>query len=183
MPGTRTASPVGPETEPPAEAESRATAHRFERWPASLPGMLASGKSYSWIGTQLGCSRTTISRWSELPEVASALAEIVREASDVAKRRLCDAQGLAVDTLVDIAANAEQPASARIAAANSILDRTGVVKASEVTVSAAVTVAADGDPRAPLAAKLAALLPTLPPETDDDPDDEPAPEPEDGGSE
>lgn len=183
MPDTRTANPLGPETEPPAEVEFRATAHRFERWPAELPGLLASGKSYSWIGTQLGCSRSTISRWAELPEVATALAELVREASDVAKRRLADAQGLAVDTLLTIAGDADQPASARIAAANSILDRTGVVKASEVTVSAAVTVAAEGDPRAPLAAKLAALLPALPPALDDDPDDAPASEPEDGGSE
>lgn len=69
-------------------ATPRKKPHKIRKPPASLPGLLASGRSFVSIGEQLGVDRETISAWSKLPNIQTAIEQIRREASQQAVARL-----------------------------------------------------------------------------------------------
>jgi len=76
-----------------------------------------------------GIGETTLWRWLKEKDFADAYRELKREAVDQAIARLQVASGKAVDTLVEVIENVENPPSVRVNAAKTIIEM--AVKAVE----------------------------------------------------
>lgn len=86
--------------------------------------LLAFGESPPRVAKTVGVNRTTVWRWTQEPEFAAVLAELHRDLTEIAKKRLRALAQSAVDTLDDLLESDDTRAA--LGAANSILDRIGV---------------------------------------------------------
>ena len=70
-----------------------------------------------------GIGKQTLNRWMKLPEFQAAWREARRAVVSQSSARLQQASGAAVSTLLKIMLDANAPASARVRAADRVLDR------------------------------------------------------------
>jgi uncharacterized protein YjcR len=94
---------------------------------------LLNGVAPGVIADRYGVSRGTVSGW-HTPEIHAERDRRRGEAIAAARARLAEASTSAMDALVEVANDPSAPQAARVAAANSILDRSGVGKIDEITV-------------------------------------------------
>jgi hypothetical protein len=94
---------------------------------------LISGVAPSIIADRYGVTRATVSGW-HTPEVHAERDRRRSEAAAAGRARLSHAVDVAASALEEIAADPSAPQAARVAAANSILDRAGIAKIDEITV-------------------------------------------------
>ncbi len=94
---------------------------------------LINGEPPGVIAERYGVNRATISRW-HTPEVHAERDKRRAELIAASRARLAGMVGRAIDALDEIANDPAAPPPARVAAANSILDRAGAIKVDEITV-------------------------------------------------
>jgi hypothetical protein len=94
---------------------------------------LIAGLAPSTIADRYGVTRATVSGW-HTPEVHAERDRRRAEAAAAGRARLAHAVDVAASALEEIAADPDAPQAARVAAANSILDRAGIAKIDEITV-------------------------------------------------
>lgn len=144
---------------------------------------LLSGMAPTAVADKYGVNRATVSGW-HTPEIHAERDRRRAEAIAAARARLAEAATSAMDALVEVANDSSAPQAARVAAANSILDRSGVGKVDEITVKveeqSATDVAAGlaailGRARAALSGGLPAVAADDPPADTDAPAAEPDP--------
>lgn len=90
---------------------------------------LALGESPPKVAAALGLNRVTVWRWAQEPEFAATLADIQRDFTEAARKRLRGLTLAAVDTL-EVLLESEDTRAA-LGAANSILDRAGLTGRTE----------------------------------------------------
>ncbi len=112
---------------------------------------LLNGMAPTAVAERYGVGRNTVSGW-HTPEIHAERDRRRAESIAAARARLAEAATSAMDALVEVANDASAPQAARVAAANSILDRSGVGKVDEITVRVEEQTATD------VAAGLAAIL-------------------------
>jgi len=94
---------------------------------------LIEGIAPSLIAERYGVTRATVSGW-HTPEVHAERDKRRTELIAASRARLAGMVGRAIDALDEIANDPAAPPPARVAAANSILDRAGAIKVDEITV-------------------------------------------------
>lgn len=94
---------------------------------------LIEGVAPSIIAERYGVTRATVSGW-HTPEVHAERDKRRAELIAASRARLAGMVGRAIDALDEIANDPAAPPPARVAAANSILDRAGAIKVDEITV-------------------------------------------------
>ena len=112
---------------------------------------LLSGMAPTSVAEKYGVNRATVSGW-HTPEIHAERDRRRAESIAAARGRLSEMVTTAMDALHEVASDAAAPQAARVAAANSILDRAGAVKVDEITVRVEEQSATD------VAAGLAAIL-------------------------
>ena len=138
---------------------------------------LLNGIAPGIVAERYGVTRTAVSGW-HTPEIHAERDRRRAESIAAARARLSEMATGAMDALHEVASDPSAPQAARVAAANSILDRSGVGKVDEITVR--VEEQSAPDVLAGLAAILGrahAALSSLPPAPQgegEDPADAPA---------
>jgi hypothetical protein len=94
---------------------------------------LIDGVAPSIIAQRYGVTRATVSGW-HTPEIHAERDRRRAESAAAGRARLSHAVDVAASALEEIAADPSAPQAARVAAANSILDRAGIAKIDEITV-------------------------------------------------
>lgn len=94
---------------------------------------LISGVAPGLIAERYGVNRATVSNW-HTPEVHAERDRRRAESAAAGRATIAEMIGGALKALKDVAEDEAQPGPARVAAANSILDRSGVTKTDEITV-------------------------------------------------
>ena len=94
---------------------------------------LLSGMAPTSVAEKYGVNRATVSGW-HTPEIHAERDRRRAESIAAARGRLSEMVTTAMDALHEVASDADAPQAARVAAANSILDRAGAVKVDEITV-------------------------------------------------
>lgn len=94
---------------------------------------LLTGVAPTVVAQRYGVNRATVSGW-HTPEIHAERDRRRSEQIAAARARLAEEATLALDTLREVAADPSAPQAARVAAANSILDRSGIGKIDEITV-------------------------------------------------
>ena len=112
---------------------------------------LLSGMAPTSVAEKYGVNRATVSGW-HTPEIHAERDRRRAESIAAARGRLSEMVTTAMDALHEVASDAAAPQAARVAAANSILDRAGAVKVDEITIKVEEQSATD------VAAGLAAIL-------------------------
>lgn len=112
---------------------------------------LIAGLSPTAVAERYGVGRNTVSGW-HTPEIHAERDRRRAESIAAARARLSEMATGAMDALHEVASDPDAPQAARVAAANSILDRSGVGKVDEITVRVEEQSATD------VAAGLAAIL-------------------------
>jgi len=112
---------------------------------------LLAGMAPTAVAQKYAVSRTTVSGW-HTPEIHAERDRRRAESIAAARGRLSEMVTTAMDALHEVASDAAAPQAARVAAANSILDRAGAVKVDEITIKVEEQSATD------VAAGLAAIL-------------------------
>lgn len=112
---------------------------------------LLNGVAPGIVAERYGVTRTAVSGW-HTPEIHAERDRRRAESIAAARGRLSEMVTTAMDALHEVASDAAAPQAARVAAANSILDRAGAVKVDEITVKVEEQSATD------VAAGLAAIL-------------------------
>lgn len=112
---------------------------------------LIAGLSPTAVAERYGVGRNTVSGW-HTPEIHAERDRRRAESIAAARARLSEMATGAMDALHEVASDPSAPQAARVAAANSILDRSGVGKVDEITVRVEEQSATD------VAAGLAAIL-------------------------
>ena len=112
---------------------------------------LLSGMAPTAVADKYGVNRATVSGW-HTPEIHAERDRRRAESIAAARGRMAEMVTTALDALHEVASDAAAPQAARVAAANSILDRAGAVKVDEITVKVEEQSATD------VAAGLAAIL-------------------------
>lgn len=112
---------------------------------------LLAGMAPTVVAQKYAVSRTTVSGW-HTPEIHAERDRRRAESIAAARARLSEMATHAMDALHEVASDPSAPQAARVAAANSILDRSGVGKVDEITVRVEEQSATD------VAAGLAAIL-------------------------
>ena len=112
---------------------------------------LLSGMAPTAVAERYGVNRATVSGW-HTPEIHAERDRRRAESTAAARARLSEMATGAMDALHEVASDPSAPQAARVAAANSILDRSGVGKVDEITVRVEEQSATD------VAAGLAAIL-------------------------
>lgn len=92
--------------------------------------LLAGGMAHKDVAKELDVSPQRISEWLSEPDVAARVKELKRDTIDEAKELLASNAAVAVNTLLESLAASQT--KDRISAANSILDRIGVVKGQKI---------------------------------------------------
>jgi hypothetical protein len=120
--------------------------------------MEAAGASTVEIAEEVGTHRATIYRWRELPEYSHLVAALLADTQRAARATLRAGAKAAASRVLDLIASDDERIA--LSAAQTLLDRTGHMKAerlemtAEVEASARVTV----DPGEALAAMLAGAM-------------------------
>ena len=112
---------------------------------------LLNGVAPGIVAERYGVTRTAVSGW-HTPEIDAERDRRRAESIAAARGRLSEMVTTAMDALHEVASDAAAPQAARVAAANSILDRAGAVKVDEITIKVEEQSATD------VAAGLAAIL-------------------------
>lgn len=112
---------------------------------------LLNGIAPGIVAERYGVTRTAVSGW-HTPEIHAERDRRRAESIAAARARLSEMATNAMDALHEVASDPSAPQAARVAAANSILDRSGVGKVDEITVRVEEQSATD------VAAGLAAIL-------------------------
>lgn len=112
---------------------------------------LLNGIAPGIVAERYGVTRTAVSGW-HTPEIHAERDRRRAESIAAARARLSEMATGAMDALREVASDPSAPQAARVAAANSILDRSGVGKVDEITVRVEEQSATD------VAAGLAAIL-------------------------
>ena len=112
---------------------------------------LLNGVAPGIVAERYGVTRTAVSGW-HTPEIHAERDRRRAESIAAARGRLSEMVTTAMDALHEVASDAAAPQAARVAAANSILDRAGAVKVDEITIKVEEQSATD------VAAGLAAIL-------------------------
>lgn len=112
---------------------------------------LLNGIAPGIVAERYGVTRTAVSGW-HTPEIHAERDRRRAESIAAARARLSEMATGAMDALHEVASDPSAPQAARVAAANSILDRSGVGKVDEITVRVEEQSATD------VAAGLAAIL-------------------------
>lgn len=94
---------------------------------------LISGIAPSLIAERYGVTRATVSGW-HTPEVHAERDKRRAEATTAGRAAITNLVSGALRALQEVAEDESQPGPARVAAANSILDRSGIVKTDEITI-------------------------------------------------
>lgn len=94
---------------------------------------LLSGMAPTSVAEKYGVNRATVSGW-HTPEIHAERDRRRAESIAAARGRMAEMVTTALDALHEVASDAAAPQAARVAAANSILDRAGAVKIDEITV-------------------------------------------------
>lgn len=94
---------------------------------------LIAGTAPSIIAQRYGVTRATVSGW-HTPEVHAERDKRRAESAAAGRAAIADLVSGALRTLQEVAEDESAPQAARVAAANSILDRSGVVKTDEITI-------------------------------------------------
>ena len=94
---------------------------------------LISGVAPGLIAERYGVNRATVSNW-HTPEVHAERDRRRAESAAAGRATIAEMISGALKALKDVAEDEAQPGPARVAAANSILDRSGVTKTDEITV-------------------------------------------------
>lgn len=94
---------------------------------------LISGVAPGLIAERYGVNRATVSNW-HTPEIHAERDKRRAEAAAAGRAAVADLVSSALRALQEVAEDESQPGPARVAAANSILDRSGVVKTDEITI-------------------------------------------------
>lgn len=94
---------------------------------------LILGMAPAIVADRYGVTRGTVSGW-HTPEVHAEREKLRAETVASARAELAADTQAAMAALREVAADPGQPGPARVAAANSILDRAGVSKSDEITV-------------------------------------------------
>jgi hypothetical protein len=100
------AEPVEPKAKPARKAAKKKApaakkAHKTAM-PVDFVARLAEGDTYTKIAADLGVTQWAVGKWAAKPEVQQALAELQREASAAALRRLTALQPKAVSAVSDV---------------------------------------------------------------------------------
>lgn len=94
---------------------------------------LIAGVAPSVIADRYGVTRATVSGW-HTPEIHAERDRRRAESAAAGRAAIADLVSGALRALQEVAEDESQPGPARVAAANSILDRSGVIKTDEITV-------------------------------------------------
>ena len=94
---------------------------------------LIAGVSPGVIAERYGVNRATVSGW-HTPEIHAERDRRRAESAAAGRAEISSMISGALKALKDVAEDEAQPGAARVAAANSILDRSGVSKTDEITV-------------------------------------------------
>lgn len=94
---------------------------------------LIAGVAPSVIADRYGVTRATVSGW-HTPEIHAERDRRRAEAAAAGRAQIASMIDGALGALREVAEDPSQPGPARVAAANSILDRSGVIKTDEITV-------------------------------------------------
>ncbi len=94
---------------------------------------LISGMAPTAVAERYGVNRATVSGWNT-PEVHAERDRRRAEQIAAARARFAGLVDVAMSALEEIAGDPAAPPPARVAAANSILDRAGAIKVDEITV-------------------------------------------------
>ena len=160
-----------------SELHSLSNAEKRRRGQEDLLNGIAPGI----VAERYGVTRTAVSGW-HTPEIHAERDRRRAESIAAARARLSEMATGAMDALHEVASDPSAPQAARVAAANSILDRSGVGKVDEITVrveeQSATDVAAGlaailGRARAALSGGLPPAAPELAANADDSPEASP----------
>jgi predicted transcriptional regulator len=99
--------------------------------------MLVAGARRSEVAAELGVTVQAVSQWLQKPEFVGALSAARDESLAEAKGRIRGYALDAVEVLREVAKDGDVNPSARVAAAVAILDRCGMPKGAEVTLTGA----------------------------------------------
>lgn len=94
--------------------------------------VLAGGGTQEEAARAVGVQRSTVTGWMARAYFVAAVDAEVDAALAEARRRLRAAAPLAVSALLDVANDPDQPGAARVSAAKEVLNRIGLVEATEV---------------------------------------------------
>jgi hypothetical protein len=94
---------------------------------------LICGVAPGVVASRYGVNPATVSGW-HTPEIHAERDKRRAEAAAAGRAAIADLVSGALKALKDVAEDEAQPGPARVAAANSILDRSGVVKTDEITI-------------------------------------------------
>lgn len=94
---------------------------------------LVNGVSPGLVAERYGVARNTVSGW-HTPEIHAERDKRRAEAAAAGRAQIASMIDGALGALREVAEDPSAPQAARVAAANSILDRSGVIKTDEITV-------------------------------------------------
>ena len=94
---------------------------------------LIAGVSPGLVAERYGVARNTVSGW-HTPEIHAERDRRRAESAAAGRAEISSMISGALKALKEVAEDESQPGAARVAAANSILDRSGVSKTDEITV-------------------------------------------------
>lgn len=140
--------------------------------PADLAMRIAAGETQLSMAAHYKVVRQTIARWMQKPEVQAEVAQIQAATIKASKSRLISLQAEAIDVLIKVARDADEPGSTRMSAAIAILDRTGLPKSADLTITGDLAVGVATTESTPdLAERLARRLAGIIPVAGDDEDE------------
>lgn len=126
---------------PPKAAQKR------KKIPLELPGWLAEGRSYRWIGEQIGVAHNVVGEWAKDPAIQERVRAIQREVDQQALQALQSLKATAVHSVSSILTGDTCEACGRpktqdrdrLKAVEIVLDRTGLPKTERQEIAGALS--------------------------------------------
>ena len=120
----------------PKSTKEHRKKQRETQIPIELAAWLAEGRSFRWIGQQVGINHSVVATWASDPEIQERVQAILKEADGLALKELQALKGLAVRRLGDVIQGEECEVCGRPKTADRellkgiemVLDRTGLPK-------------------------------------------------------
>src|SRR5579871_5595291 len=104
---------------------------QFDRKKEAAIEALLTQRNFEEAAREAGIGKQTLVRWMKIPEFQAEYREARRIAVFQANARLQQASGAAASTLLKIMVDAGAPASTRVRAADSVLDRAKHARSEE----------------------------------------------------